>query len=77
MYISQVLQEMKPKWVIIYDSDMTLVRQLEVFQRKNTAIPLTVYFLVYGGTIEEQAYLTSLRKEKEAFDYLIQEKAVC
>ncbi|KAL0276275.1 UNVERIFIED_CONTAM: hypothetical protein PYX00_003883 [Menopon gallinae] len=75
MYISQVLQEMKPNWVILYDSDMTLVRQLEVFQRKNTAIPLTVYFLVYGGTIEEQAYLTSLRKEKEAFDYLIQEKA--
>jgi hypothetical protein len=26
--------------------------------------------------VEEQAFLTSLRREKEAFDFLIKEKAV-
>jgi hypothetical protein len=32
---------------------------------------------MYGGSVEEQAFLTSLRREKEAFDFLIKEKAVC
>ncbi|EHB04165.1 DNA repair endonuclease XPF [Heterocephalus glaber] len=36
---------------------------------------LTVYFLIYGGSTEEQRYLTALRKEKEAFEKLIREKA--
>jgi hypothetical protein len=31
---------------------------------------------MYAGSVEEQAYLTSLRKEKESFEHLIQEKAV-
>lgn len=31
---------------------------------------------MYGGSVEEQAYLTTLRQEKEAFEYLIKEKAV-
>lgn len=30
-----------------------------------------VYFFVYGGSTEEQRYLTALRKEKEAFEKLI------
>ncbi|XP_075022143.1 DNA repair endonuclease XPF [Calonectris borealis] len=34
-----------------------------------------VYFLIYGGSTEEQRYLTALRKEKEAFEKLIREKA--
>nr|XP_023653014.1 DNA repair endonuclease XPF isoform X2 [Paramormyrops kingsleyae] len=34
-----------------------------------------VYFLIYGGSTEEQRYLTALRKEKEAFEHLIREKA--
>ncbi len=32
---------------------------------------------MYTGSTEEQRYLTTLRKEKEAFEYLIREKAVC
>lgn len=31
---------------------------------------------MYGGSVEEQSYLTTLRKEKEAFEFLIKEKAV-
>ena len=31
---------------------------------------------MYEGSCEEQRYLTSLRKEKEAFEFLIKEKAV-
>uniref|UniRef100_A0A672JUN2 DNA repair endonuclease XPF n=1 Tax=Sinocyclocheilus grahami TaxID=75366 RepID=A0A672JUN2_SINGR len=35
----------------------------------------SVYFLIYGGSTEEQRYLTVLSKEKQAFEYLIREKA--
>lgn len=37
---------------------------------------LKVYFLMYGNSVEEQVYLTALRKEKQAFEYLIKEKSV-
>ena len=29
---------------------------------------------MYSNSVEEQAYLTSLRREKEAFEFLIKEK---
>lgn len=76
MDMPQILEEQKPRWIVIYDPEMTLVRQIEVYQRNHLNLPVKVYFLVFGGTVEEQAYLTSLRVEKEAFDFLIQEKAV-
>ena len=33
-----------------------------------------VYFLLYKSSVEEQAYLTTLRREKEAFERLIKAK---
>ena len=33
--------------------------------------------MVYDNSIEEQKYLSSIRKEKNAFERLIREKAVC
>jgi DNA excision repair protein ERCC-4 len=37
---------------------------------------MTIYFLIFAGSTEEQAYLTTLRREKLLFDFLIKEKAV-
>jgi hypothetical protein len=48
----------------------------QVYQSSHPEIHLRVYFMMYGGSVEEQAFLTSLRREKEAFDFLIKEKAV-
>ncbi|KAL4685343.1 hypothetical protein H8959_000940 [Pygathrix nigripes] len=45
------------------------------FQSKSSVLTCRVYFLIYGGSTEEQRYLTALRKEKEAFEKLIREKA--
>ncbi|CAH8609198.1 unnamed protein product [Heterobilharzia americana] len=38
----------------------------------DTLPPLKVYFMLYENSVEEQRYLTSLRREKEAFESLIQ-----
>ncbi|PAA93090.1 hypothetical protein BOX15_Mlig023716g3, partial [Macrostomum lignano] len=70
----------RPHRVLLYDPDSTSVRQLEVHSlcrsRAGAAAPLVVYFFVYEGSVEEQRYLTQLRKEKEAFEFLIRERSV-
>jgi DNA excision repair protein ERCC-4 len=48
----------------------------QIYKARNPQVPLRVYFMIYAGTFEEQAYLTSLRKEKQAFKFLAQEKSV-
>jgi hypothetical protein len=35
-----------------------------------------VYFLSYEGSVEEQRYLSAVRREKDAFSKLIKEKGV-
>ncbi|OCT64062.1 excision repair cross-complementation group 4 L homeolog isoform X1 [Xenopus laevis] len=72
--LTRVLHEIEPRYVVLYDSEVSFVRQLEIY-RASKQKPLRVYFLIYGGSTEEQRYLTSLRKEKEAFEKLIREKA--
>ena len=43
---------------------------------RNEDVPCRVYFVIYKGTVEEQIYLTNIKREKDAFEYLIKEKAV-
>ncbi|KAJ8664216.1 hypothetical protein QAD02_005253 [Eretmocerus hayati] len=74
MSLQRTLDEVHPTYVIMYAADISAVRQLEVYQSKNPSISLRVYFLIYGGSVEEQSYLTSLRREKDAFDKLVQAK---
>ena len=70
----KVINEMKPRYVVLYDVQVAAIRQLEVFQASNPDHKLKAYIMMYGNSTEEQAYLTSLRKEKEAFEKLIKEK---
>uniref|UniRef100_A0A8C3XNX7 DNA repair endonuclease XPF n=1 Tax=Chelydra serpentina TaxID=8475 RepID=A0A8C3XNX7_CHESE len=73
--LTRVLHEVEPRYVVLYDAELTFVRQLEIYKASKPGKPLRVYFLIYGGSTEEQRYLTVLRKEKEAFEKLIREKA--
>lgn len=36
---------------------------------------IRVYFMVYDNSVEEQNYLSTIRREKEAFEKLIREKS--
>uniref|UniRef100_A0A1A8PCK4 DNA repair endonuclease XPF n=1 Tax=Nothobranchius rachovii TaxID=451742 RepID=A0A1A8PCK4_9TELE len=73
--LTRVLQEVEPSFVVLYDAEMSFVRQLEIYKANRPGKPLRVYFLIYGGSTEEQKYLTALSKEKKAFEHLIREKA--
>lgn len=69
--LTRVLHEVEPSFVVLYDAELSFVRQLEIYKACRPGKPLRVYFLIYGGSTEEQKYLTSLSKEKKAFEHLI------
>ena len=69
------LYEFQPLYVVLYDSSIEFVRQLEVFKASQPGKPLRVYFLMFDGSVEEQCFLTALQKEKQAFENLIRQKS--
>ena len=73
--INKLINDLKPKYFVLYDCEISVVRQIEVYQASNPGIKVKVFFMIYGKSVEEQAYLSSLRQEKEAFEKLIKEKA--
>ncbi|KAG8513463.1 DNA repair endonuclease XPF, partial [Galemys pyrenaicus] len=70
--LTRVLHEVEPRYVVLYDAELTFVRQLEIYRASRPGRPLRQ---VTTRSTEEQRYLTALRKEKEAFEKLIREKA--
>ncbi|XP_042363987.1 LOW QUALITY PROTEIN: DNA repair endonuclease XPF [Plectropomus leopardus] len=73
--LTRVLHEVEPSFVVLYDAEVSFVRQLEIYKASRPGKALRVYFVIYGGSTEEQKYLTALSKEKKAFEHLIREKA--
>lgn len=70
-----VLEEVKPRYVIMYEPDAAFIRRVEVYRSSHNDRNVRVYFMYYGGSVEEQRYLSSVRREKDAFTRLIKEKA--
>lgn len=70
-----LLQELSPSYVIMYEPDLAFIRRVEVFQALNPLAPAKTFFMYYGTSVEEQAHLMKIRKEKQAFTRLIKEKA--
>ena len=73
----QLLEEIKPRYVIMYEPDAAFIRRVEVYRSSHTDRNIRVYFMYYGGSVEEQRYLSAVRKEKDAFTKLIRERGVC
>ncbi|GMM38382.1 ssDNA endodeoxyribonuclease [Saccharomycopsis crataegensis] len=69
-----VLHELLPSYIIMYEPDLGFIRRIEVFQAENRAHQLKTYLMYYCASVEEQRYLTKIKKEKESFTKLIREK---
>ncbi|KAL8914862.1 MAG: hypothetical protein Q9172_007010 [Xanthocarpia lactea] len=69
-----VLEEVRPRYVIMYEPDTAFIRRVEVYRSSHEDRNVRVYFMYYGGSVEEQRYLSAVRKEKDAFTRLIKEK---
>lgn len=71
-----ILQELRPGYVIMYDPNASFVRQVELYRAtQSLSSELRIYFFLYVDSVEEQMYLGGLRREKDAFERLIREKA--
>ncbi|PWN19517.1 hypothetical protein BCV69DRAFT_284143 [Microstroma glucosiphilum] len=71
-----VLQELRPRFIIMYDPDAAFVRRIEMYRSTTAGVNPRVYFLLYAESIEEQRYLSSIRREKESFEKLIRERSI-
>lgn len=71
-----VLEEARPRYIVMYEPDAAFIRRVEVYRSSHQDRNVRVYFMYYGGSVEEQRYLSAVRKEKDAFTRLIKEKGV-
>jgi DNA excision repair protein ERCC-4 len=71
-----VLEEVKPRYIVMFEPDAAFIRRIEVYRSSHTDRNVKVYFMYYGGSTEEQRYLAAVRKEKDAFTKLIRERGV-
>lgn len=82
------LEDCAPAYVVLYDCDVATMRAVEVYHANCAAgdgpstprAPLRVYLLAYQDSLDEAAYISTLAKEKRAFENLIETKrklAIC
>ena len=72
----QILEEVRPRYIVMYEPDAAFIRRVEVYRSSHVGRSVRVYFMYYGGSVEEQRYLSAVRKEKDSFTKLIKEKSV-
>lgn len=75
------LQDIKPKYIILYDSDVTFIRAVEVYTAVTTSISnerqqqaMNVYLLTFEASAEEKNFKRTLEREQNAFEKLIELK---
>lgn len=71
----EMLEELQPSFIIVLDPDVGATRQIEVYRVQNPEIALRVYHVTYCKSVEEQRFLSDVRRETEAFASLIDNKA--
>ncbi|KAL4904675.1 hypothetical protein BDW74DRAFT_178765 [Aspergillus multicolor] len=70
-----ILEEVRPRYIIMHEPDPAFIRRVEVYRSSHVGRNVRVYFMYYGGSVEEQRYLSAVRREKDAFTKLIKEKS--
>ena len=71
-----ILDTLKPSVIIVYQPDITFVREIEVYKSENLSKNLKVYFLFYEDSTEVQKFEASIRRENAAFESLIRQKSM-
>ncbi|PWY90480.1 DNA repair protein [Aspergillus sclerotioniger CBS 115572] len=69
-----ILEEVRPRYIVMYEPDPAFIRRVEVYRSSHVGRDVRVYFVYYGGSVEEQRYLSAVRREKDSFTKLIKEK---
>jgi len=78
-----ILEQNRPRVVVMFEPDVEAVRTVELFEASRARAhssqvarePIQMYFLQYQDSVEEQRYLSDLKREQDTFRKLIDEKA--
>ena len=71
-----LLQELRPRFVIMYEPNLPFIRRLEVYKNCNPGLALRVYQMTYTNSFEEDRFLSTMQREAEAFRKLIDDRSV-
>lgn len=69
-----VLEEVKPRYVVMYEPDASFIRRVEVYRSSHNDRNIKLFLMYYGGSVEEQRFHSAIRREKDAFARIINEK---
>lgn len=87
-----LLQELRPRFVVMYEPNLPFIRRLEVgrgndlinrclirfqvYRNCNPGLSLRVYQMIYTNSFEEDRFLSTIQREAEAFKKLIDDRQV-
>ncbi|KLT38478.1 hypothetical protein CC85DRAFT_281064 [Cutaneotrichosporon oleaginosum] len=69
-----LLQELRPRFVVMYEPNLPFIRRLEVYKNCNPGLALRVYQMTYTNSFEEDRYLATMQREADAFKKLIEDR---
>ena len=69
-----MLQELRPRFVVMYEPNLAFIRRLEVYKNCNPGLALRVYQMTYTNSFEEDRFLSTMQREAEAFKKLIEDR---
>lgn len=72
---STLFLDHSPSYIVMLDADIKTIRMIERYQSLPETPSVKVYFLMYSESIEEHQYISALKREKKAFEDLINKKA--
>ncbi|KAL1894805.1 DNA repair protein RAD16 [Ceratocystis pirilliformis] len=70
-----MLEQVKPRYIVMYDVEAAFIRRIEVYRSSHNDRDVRSYFMYYADSVEEERYLSAVRREKDAFTQLIRERA--
>ncbi|GAX84863.1 hypothetical protein CEUSTIGMA_g12284.t1 [Chlamydomonas eustigma] len=69
-----ILWQIRPSCIIFYEPDLAFIRQVEQYQAERCTTPLSVHILTYDDSLEGQAHLAAVERERQALTSLIEFK---
>lgn len=74
-YGSNPLESIAPRHIVMFTPNPQFIRTIELHQALHPHALSKVYFAVYDNSLEEQRYLTTIRRERQSFERLIRQQS--
>ena len=73
--LSSFFEDVSPHFVVLYDPDPSIVRQVECYKAGRPGWFVRLYVMIYSNSLEHDKYLATLKQEQDVFTQLVNQKA--